>query len=144
MANVGDFALIRYNVGGRAVRHERLILCVGVGGVFGIWTPDDDYYEENSTLGPNVREWYVLPTQGTVPAGVSPASILCFRGMPPQSALDLAAFSCCMRLGLPAPTGHVVPNLPPTMPRPLGAPDAAPIVPVVRHLCLLLWRIWSG
>ena len=44
----GDFILIRYNVGGRRVWHERLVLCLAVAAPWGvgILTPDGDAYVE--------------------------------------------------------------------------------------------------
>ena len=44
----GDVALLRYNIAGRPLYHERIILCLvpGDAGNFGVLTPDLDVYLE--------------------------------------------------------------------------------------------------
>ncbi|CAK0841610.1 unnamed protein product [Prorocentrum cordatum] len=115
-ARVGDFCVVRYNVPGGALYHERLVhyLPLGAGLTVSITTPDGDEYEEVWGL-PDIIEWEPLPNRqpGGVLMGRPGARYYRFRAgaMPTAASLTASAAAAAGRLGQPAPGGPLVPAL---------------------------------
>ena len=113
---VGDFCVVRYNVGGQALYHERLVhyLPLGAGPTVSVTTPDGDEYEEVWSL-PDIIEWQPLPNRqpGGVLMGLPGARYYRFRAgaMPTVASLTASATAAAARLGQPAPVGPLVPAL---------------------------------
>ncbi|CAK0845894.1 unnamed protein product, partial [Prorocentrum cordatum] len=126
---VGDFLGIQYNVGGRALVHERVVVTLdpGTPGTAAIVTVDGEEYDEQVVGNADVLHWDLLP--GGAPGGVFPwapaARYYRFRAIPAVAALTAAAGRACARLGLAAPAGPVVPNVAGRAPA-AAAPAAAP------------------
>ncbi|CAK0865335.1 unnamed protein product, partial [Prorocentrum cordatum] len=115
-AKVGDFCVVRYNVPGGALYHERLVnyLPLGAGLTVSITTPDGDEYEEVWGL-PDIIEWEPLPNRqpGGVLMGRPGARYYRFRAgaMPTAASLTASAVAAAGRLGQPVPGGPLVPAL---------------------------------
>ncbi|CAK0904820.1 unnamed protein product, partial [Prorocentrum cordatum] len=115
-AQVGDFCVVRYNVPGVPLYHERLVhyLPLGAGLTVSITTPDGDEYEEVWGL-PDIVEWEPLPNRqpGGVLMGRPGARYYRFRAgaMPTAASLTASAVAAAGRLGQPAPGGPLVPAL---------------------------------
>ncbi|CAK0893446.1 unnamed protein product, partial [Prorocentrum cordatum] len=115
-AKVGDFCVVRYNVPGVPLYHERLVhyLPLGAGLTVSITTPDGDEYEEVWGL-PDIVEWEPLPNRqpGGVLMGQPGARYYRFRAgaMPTAASLTASAVAAAGRLGQPAPGGPLVPAL---------------------------------
>ncbi|CAK0801950.1 unnamed protein product [Prorocentrum cordatum] len=113
---VGDFCVVRYNVGGPFLYHERLVtyLPLGAGLTVSVTTPDGDEYEEVWSM-PDIVEWEPLPNrqQGGVLLGRPGARYYRFRvgAMPTVASLTAATTAAAARLGQPAPVGPVAPAL---------------------------------
>ncbi|CAK0851969.1 unnamed protein product, partial [Prorocentrum cordatum] len=113
---VGDFCVVRYNVGGPFLYHERLVtyLPLGAGLTVSVTTPDGDEYEEVWSM-PDIVEWEPLPNrqQGGVLLGWPGARYYRFRvgAMPTIASLTAATTVAAARLGQPAPAGPVAPAL---------------------------------
>ncbi|CAK0813303.1 unnamed protein product, partial [Prorocentrum cordatum] len=115
-SKVGDFCVVRYNVGGPHLYHERLVtyLPLGAGLTVSVTTPDGDEYEEVWSM-PDIVEWEPLPhrQQGGVLLGRPGARYYRFRvgAMPTAASLTASTTAAAARLGQPAPVGPVAPAL---------------------------------
>ncbi|CAK0880538.1 unnamed protein product, partial [Prorocentrum cordatum] len=115
-SKVGDFCVVRYNVGGPYLYHERLVtyLPLGAGLTVSVTTPDGDEYEEVWSM-PDIVEWEPLPNrqQGGVLLGRPGARYYRFRvgAMPSAASLAASTTAAAARLGQPAPVGPVAPAL---------------------------------
>eukprot|EP00971_Amphidinium_carterae_P261129 5180449-Amphidinium_carterae.1 len=75
----GEFCIVRYQVGGHEVWHERLILHAEGGGNYFVRTPDLDEYSEGYQPGsPDVMSIRILSCQGGTPEGIHPDRIYRF------------------------------------------------------------------
>ncbi|CAK0903143.1 unnamed protein product, partial [Prorocentrum cordatum] len=101
----GDFMLIRYQVGGARIWHERLLLAFKATPPFGtgILTPDDHGYDEAITTGIIDVADLCVPAGGAA-GGASAATggdqVHCFRALPLPTAVADAASSTRASLGL--------------------------------------------
>ena len=138
---VGDFIGIAYNIGGRELVHERVVVVVSPAtpGHASIVTVDGDEYEEQFVGSADVRYWDLLPNgaAGGSLAFAPAARYYRFRAIPTSASLTAAARRACVRLGLPAPASAVVPNVGGRVAAPAAAgaaPGAAPAVVPGAHV----------
>ena len=102
----GAFYLIRYNVPGPRLYHERLT--TGERGALSyIMTPGFDDYDQGNFPNADIAEVTRLAGQGAAPATVAGAHIHRFRRLP-IAAEAWAAVGRGVAAGFPAPGGQVV------------------------------------
>ena len=118
MPAAGEFWLIRYNVHGPPLFHERLVLSAVAGPLARVYTltPDLDHYEETFDIGADVAEVHRLPVRGVIPAGVAAAQVYGFFNDPPQLVVD----------GYAMLASHALGTAPPVVPFVMQVPGAAP------------------
>ena len=103
----GDWILIRYQVGGARIWHERLLLVFQATPPFGtgILTPDGDAYVEAILVGGVDVAEFCVPA-GAAAGGASPATgadqVYRFRALPLPAAVGVAAAATRAALGLAA------------------------------------------
>jgi len=130
---VGDFLGVAYNIGGRDLVHERVVVVLNPAtpGVASIVTVDGDEYEEQFVGSADVRFWDLLPNGA--PGGALPWALAAryyrFRAIPTSASLTDAARRACARLGLAAPASAVVPNVGGRAAAPAAAGAAAALAP---------------
>ena len=109
----GDFLAVRYNVGGRRIWHERLIigLPVGFGLTACILTPDDDDYDEDLGIAANIAEWVLLPIPGAVDPAFGADTVHRFQALPTPATLRALTAAASARLAQPAINIDVLPRL---------------------------------
>jgi len=111
MAVPGDTVLVRYNLPGALVWHERIILCVSPHGEFGVLDPDLDVFgEDYSAHNPALVS--VLPTEGVgdVPATVPAGAVYGFNyPLPTEAEISSVVRQAALMTGSP------LPNLPITV-----------------------------
>lgn len=142
MALVNRVALLEYDVGGRRVIHERLILAHFSGDEYAIVTPDRDVYiEEMAVTNSELRSFRLRPGPGVLPPGVNAADVY---ALPAFSAADLAAFGLEAQRVIAAEHiarggGAGAPG--PLVPVPAAVPVAGPAAPLqlVRTPGVLQW-----
>ena len=146
---VGDFLGVAYNIGGRDLVHERVVVVLNPAtpGVASIVTVDGDEYEEQFVGSADVRFWDLLPNgaPGGDLAWAPAARYYRFRAIPTSASLTDAARRACARLGLAAPASAVVPNVGGRAAAPAAAgaaaapaPAVAPVAPVAGGLGALV------
>ena len=127
MATPGDVVLVKYDVEGPVVWHQRIILAVHPrsAGVYVILTPDGDIYEEGYNAD-NEDVAAVLATRGAgdTPAGVGGEAVYRFDTVPSGAAFNQLLRDAAVRVGAPGPTGLVLVQHAPVIPA--GQQVAAP------------------
>ena len=103
----GDVALLRYDIGGRALFHERLILCVipSDPGNFGILTPDHDVYLEEIRGGnADLHSFHSSEGIGHRPRAIGNAVVHGF-GEPYPTIEEMRVFirDACLQANVPLP-----------------------------------------
>ncbi|CAK0899853.1 unnamed protein product, partial [Prorocentrum cordatum] len=89
VARQGDFILIRYDLPGAPLFHERVVTGVGqsVPGLFAALTADGDHFAEE-TRSDDVAEFRWSGAQGATPPGVGARQVYRFRAMPSDAELE--------------------------------------------------------
>ncbi|CAK0910119.1 unnamed protein product [Prorocentrum cordatum] len=104
MTRVGDVLLLKYNVPGPALWHERIVLAVHPtdAGHYYLLTPDDDaYIEDCSPASADVERIRGAAGLGDTPHGLGGDQIYRFRGPPAVEELRQQLIDAALALGLP-------------------------------------------
>lgn len=106
MPVLGEVWLVRYNVGGRVIYHERLV--VGDApqhpDTFAIITPDFDEYEEDLVVSADVQDVVLAPGFGDRPARIGRAQVYGFGPLPTAGEIERWIRAAAPRLGCPLPS----------------------------------------
>ncbi|CAK0860193.1 unnamed protein product, partial [Prorocentrum cordatum] len=112
VARQGDFILIRYDLPGAPLFHERLVTGVSqsVPGLLATLTADGDHYAEE-TRSDDVAEVRWSGVQGATSAGVDARQVYRFRAMPSDAELEQLRRDGALLVGGPPPAapGPLVP-----------------------------------
>ncbi|CAK0875639.1 unnamed protein product [Prorocentrum cordatum] len=110
----GDFVMIRYAVGGKCLWHDRLVLALAAGPLWGvgILTPDGDAYTEVLVGGPDVAACVVCAggAAGGAAVGIGGDPGYRFRAVLLATTVKAAQQTVETELGLPA-AAAVEPNV---------------------------------
>ncbi|CAK0906896.1 unnamed protein product, partial [Prorocentrum cordatum] len=117
---IGDVVLVRYDLPGPPLWHERLILTVGAQpGHYAVLTPDGDIFvEELRPDNVDIAEFRAAPGLGVPPQDIPLASVHRFRAVPTTAEMIQHVRDGALQAGVPVPAAPAAPVV--------GAPGAAP------------------
>ena len=125
VVNPGDCFLIRYNIGGNPIWHERVVVATNPanGSEHYIVTPDEDEYREDVTIGADVAEVLWLTHYGAHPPHVPGASVYRFANLPDVARRAELAINAYRDFGVALPAAALawdVTRNAPVAPPPVG------------------------
>ncbi|CAK0852660.1 unnamed protein product [Prorocentrum cordatum] len=117
---IGDVVLVKYDLPGPPLWHERLILTVGAApGHYAVLTPDGDVFvEELRPDNDDIAEFRAAPGLGVPPQDIPLDSVYRFQAVPTAAEMIQHVRDGALQAGVPVPAAPVVPVV--------GAPGAAP------------------